>query len=71
MPSSPSRRTLLGALGAGSAALALGREAFGQAPADAAQPPAFRGQHVDAFMENVNWEEVGRRAEWARKAARV
>jgi superoxide dismutase, Fe-Mn family len=44
-----SRRTLLGALGAGGAALALAREALGQAPAaagpEAARPPAFRGQH--------------------------
>ncbi len=49
MSSSPSRRTLLGALGAGGAALALGRKALGQAAAavapEAARPPAFRGQH--------------------------
>jgi Fe-Mn family superoxide dismutase len=49
MSSKPSRRTVLGALGAGSAALALGREVLGQVPAaapvDAAPPPAFRGQH--------------------------
>jgi Fe-Mn family superoxide dismutase len=49
MSSSPSRRALLGALSAGSAALAFGREALGQAPAaaapEAARPPAFRGQH--------------------------
>jgi Fe-Mn family superoxide dismutase len=50
MSSSPSRRALLGALGAGGAALALGRDALGQAPAGAApdagvRPPAFRGVH--------------------------
>jgi superoxide dismutase, Fe-Mn family len=49
MPSTPSRRALLGALGAGGATLALGREAHGQVPAgataEAARPPAFRGQH--------------------------
>jgi Fe-Mn family superoxide dismutase len=44
----PSRRSVLGALGAGSAAMALGREALGQAPSGAAavRPPAFRGQHA-------------------------
>jgi Fe-Mn family superoxide dismutase len=44
-----SRRAVLSALGAGSAALALGRDALGQAPAatapEATRPPAFRGQH--------------------------
>jgi hypothetical protein len=29
--------------------------------------PAAR--HVDAFLENVNWDVVGRRAERARRAA--
>ena len=45
--SNPSRRTVLSALGAGSATLALGREALSQVPAsaDTARPPAFRGQH--------------------------
>ena len=32
---------------------------------------AAAARYVDAFMENVNWEEVGRRAEWARKASRA
>ncbi len=42
-----SRRAVLAALGAGSAALAAGREAFGQAPAvPAPRPPAFRGEHA-------------------------
>jgi superoxide dismutase len=27
-------------------------------------------RYVDAFMENVNWDEVSRRAEWAQKAKR-
>ena len=31
---------------------------------------AAAARYVDAFMENVNWEEVGRRAEWAQKARR-
>jgi Fe-Mn family superoxide dismutase len=31
---------------------------------------AAAGRYVDAFMDNVNWEEVGRRAEWAVKAQR-
>ena len=42
-----SRRAVLAALGAGSAALAAGREAFAQAPAaPAPRPPAFRGEHA-------------------------
>jgi len=49
MTSNPSRRTVIGNLGAGGAALALGREALGQAPSGdagvAVRPPAFRGQH--------------------------
>ena len=49
MPATSSRRRVLGALGAGGAALALGREAVGQAPpgaaAEAPRPPAFRGRH--------------------------
>ena len=32
---------------------------------------AAAARYVDAFMENVNWEEVGRRAEWAQKARRI
>ncbi len=49
MTSKPSRRSVLGALGAGSATLALGREALGHVPSGAAgeavRPPAFRGAH--------------------------
>lgn len=30
---------------------------------------AAAGRYVDAFMDNVNWDEVARRAEWAAKAA--
>ena len=30
---------------------------------------AAAARYVDAFFENVNWEEVSRRAEWARKAS--
>ena len=49
MTSTLSRRSAIGALGAGGVALALGREAAAQAPAGAApeavRPPAFRGQH--------------------------
>jgi len=30
---------------------------------------AAAARYVDAFLENVSWEEVTRRAEWARKAA--
>jgi Fe-Mn family superoxide dismutase len=47
MPSTPSRRSVLGALGAG-ATLALAREVVGQAPAGAPgtiRPAAFRGEH--------------------------
>jgi Iron/manganese superoxide dismutases, C-terminal domain len=29
---------------------------------------AAAARYVDAFMENVRWDEVGRRAEWAQKA---
>jgi hypothetical protein len=32
---------------------------------------AAAARYVDAFMANVNGEDVGRRAEWARKARRV
>lgn len=31
---------------------------------------AAAGRYVDAFMDNVNWEEVARRADWAAKAVR-
>jgi len=31
---------------------------------------AAAGKYVDAFLANVDWEEVSRRAEWARKAGR-
>jgi Fe-Mn family superoxide dismutase len=31
---------------------------------------AAAARYVDAFMDNVNWDEVARRAEWARKALR-
>jgi hypothetical protein len=90
MPSNPSRRAVLAAIGAATGA--VGRDALAaQAPASApARPLAFRGQHapeplpfdpaklkgaaaaryVDAFMENVPWDEVSRRVEWARGALR-
>ena len=46
MSSNPSRRELLATLGAGGAAIALGRGASGQTPVTAPErPPAFRGQH--------------------------
>lgn len=49
MSSHPSRRAVLASLGAGGAALALGREALGETPSAPAptldRPPAFRGQH--------------------------
>jgi len=32
---------------------------------------AAAARYVDAFLDNVSWEEVTRRAEWARKAAAV
>jgi Fe-Mn family superoxide dismutase len=32
---------------------------------------AAAARYVDAFMENVHWEEVSRRAEWARRARRA
>jgi Fe-Mn family superoxide dismutase len=32
---------------------------------------AAAARYVDAFMDNVNWEEVARRAVWAAKAARA
>jgi Fe-Mn family superoxide dismutase len=32
---------------------------------------AAAARYVDAFMGNVNWEEVSRRAEWARKVSRA
>lgn len=31
---------------------------------------AAAGRYVSAFMDNVEWDEVGRRAEWAKKAVR-
>jgi superoxide dismutase, Fe-Mn family len=31
---------------------------------------AAAARYVDAFMDNVNWDEVARRAEWAQKARR-
>jgi len=31
---------------------------------------AAAARYVDAFMDNVNWDEVGRRVEWAAKARR-
>ena len=31
---------------------------------------AAAARYVDAFMDNVNWDEVTRRAEWAQKARR-
>jgi Fe-Mn family superoxide dismutase len=43
----PSRRAVLAALGSGGAAVALGRDALGQAPAAGpVRPPAVRGQHA-------------------------
>ena len=53
----PSRRELLAPLGAGGAAIALGRDTPGQT-------------YADAFMKNVQWDEVNRRTEWAQKATR-
>jgi len=32
---------------------------------------AAAARYVDAFLDNVNWDEVSRRAEWALKAARA
>ena len=32
---------------------------------------AAAARYVDAFFQNVNWDEVSRRAEWARKAVRA
>jgi Fe-Mn family superoxide dismutase len=32
---------------------------------------AAAARYVDAFMDNVNWEEVARRAEWAQKVKRA
>jgi superoxide dismutase len=32
---------------------------------------AAAARYVDAFIENVNWEEVSRRAEWSQKAKRA
>jgi len=32
---------------------------------------AAAARYVDAFLENVNWEEVNRRAEWAQRARRA
>lgn len=32
---------------------------------------AAAAKYVDAFMDNVNWDEVTRRAEWAAKAVRA
>ena len=32
---------------------------------------AAAARYVDAFMANVQWDEVSRRAEWAQKARRA
>lgn len=32
---------------------------------------AAAGRYVDAFLDNVHWDEVSRRAEWARKSLRA
>ena len=32
---------------------------------------AAAARYIDAFLANVNWEEVSRRAEWAQKAKRA
>jgi Fe-Mn family superoxide dismutase len=32
---------------------------------------AAAGRYVDAFMDNVSWDEVTRRAEWAARAVRA
>ena len=79
MSCSPSRSAVLGALGVGGAALAVGRAVLG-APllvldmyehAYHTDFGAAAARYVDASMKNVRWEEVGRRAEWAQKAKRA